>query len=194
MKRYLNAILILIALSQTVLADDKIAVRDLLKSRIDAVMGVLGRKDLDGEAKKDKISEIVQTIFDFSLMAKLALGRNCWSDLTEENKDRFTKLFTKRLKESYLRKIDLYTDEKVIYEEPLQVKKKLHISTSLISKDDKISVLYKLYNSHNDWKIYDIEVQDVSLIRSYRSQFSESLQSGTIEELMTDMEKMGSDQ
>ena len=194
MKRYLNAILILIVLSQTAIADDKTAVRDLLKSRIDAVMCVLEREDLDGEAKKDKISEIVQTIFDFSLMAKLALGKNYWSDLTEENKDRFTKLFTKRLKESYLRKIDLYTDEKVIYEEPLQVKKKLHISTSLISKDDKISVLYKLYNSHNDWKIYDIEIQDVSLIRSYRSQFSESLQSGTIEELMTDMEKMGSDQ
>ncbi len=194
MKRYLNAILILIALSQTVLADDKIAVRDLLKSRIDAVMCVLGRKDLDDEAKKDKISDIIQPIFDFSLMAKLSLGKNYWSGLTIENKDRFTALFTKLLKESYLRKIDLYSDEKVIYEEPLQVKKKIHIPTSLISKNDKISLLYKLYNSHNDWKIYDIEIQDVSLIRSYRSQFSESLQSGTIEELMTEMEKMGSDQ
>ena len=181
-------------LGQTVLAGDKYAVRDLVKSRIDAVMCVLERKDLDGDAKKDKISDIVQPIFDFSLMAKLALGRNYWSGLNIENKDRFTTLFTKLLKKAYLSKIDLYSDEKVIYEEPHQVAKKIHIPTSLISKDKKISVLYKLYQSQTDWKIYDIEIQDVSLIRSYRSQFSESLQNGTIEELMTEMEKMGSDQ
>ncbi|MBW1766611.1 MAG: ABC transporter substrate-binding protein [Deltaproteobacteria bacterium] len=194
MKRLLNAIIIMIALSQTAIADDKIAVRDFLKSKLDDVLLVLERKDLDDQTKKDTIVEIAQPIFDFSLMAKLTLGRKHWPGLSKENKDKFTELFTKLLKESFLRKMDLYTDEKLIYEEPLQVKKKIHIPTCLTSKDNKISILYKLHKSHNNWKIYDIEIQGVSIIRSYRSQFSESLQSGTIEELITKLEKIGSDQ
>ena len=192
MKIFLNAVLILIVFSQTVIADDKSDVRVLLKGKLDAVMTVLQKDDLDSQKKKDKVAEIVEPIFDFPLMSKLALGRTYWSGMTKENKDRFTKLFTKRLKESYLSKIDLYHDEKIIFESPLQVDKKIHIPTSLITKEKKITLLYKLYQSQNSWKIYDIEVQGVSVIRTYRSQFSESLQRGTIEELMTKLETMSS--
>ena len=193
MKYLLNAVLILTILSQTVLADDKGTVRDNLKNRLEAVMAVLEIKNLDSPAKQDRVAEIIEPIFDFSLMSKLALGRKHWSDLTKENRARFISLFTKRLKEAYLGKIDHYTDEKVILDEPLQIKKKIHIPTFLISKDKKISILYKFYKSRNNWKIYDIEVQGVSLIRTYRSQFSESLQSGTMEDLLVKLEKMGSE-
>ena len=192
MKKFLNAVLILIVLSQTALADDKSAVRDLLKSKLDAVITVIKSGGIDAQAKYDKTAEIVQTIFDFSLMAKLALGRKHWSDLTKENRDKFIKLFTKILKNSYLTKIDFYHDEKIVFEDPLEVKTKIHVPTYLISKDKKIAILYKFYQSHDNWKIYDVEIQGVSLIRSYRSQFSESLQSGTMEELMAKLEKMDS--
>ena len=50
-------------------------------------------------------------------------------------------------------------------------------------------MLYKFYNANNSWKIYDIEIQGVSIIRSYRSQFNEILQRGTIDDLLDKMEK-----
>jgi phospholipid transport system substrate-binding protein len=82
-----------------------------------------------------------------------------------------------------------YTDEKIIYEPPVEVKKKIHIPTSLISKGKKISMLYKLYPSNNTWKIYDVEIQGVSIIRSYRAQFNEILQNGTFDDLLQKMQK-----
>jgi phospholipid transport system substrate-binding protein len=83
----------------------------------------------------------------------------------------------------------LYTDEKVLFEPPAQVKKKVHIPTLLISKDRKTSILYKLYKPTDDWKVYDLEIQGVSIIRSYRSQFSETLKNGTIDDLLLKMER-----
>jgi phospholipid transport system substrate-binding protein len=194
MKKWMMKILFytafnLLLLSQAVTADDKRAAEEFLKSNLDAVFTVLQKKDLSQQARNKEVVEIVTPMFDFALMAKLSLGKKHWPGLTIEKKDRFTELFVKRLRRSYLNKLTTYTDEEIIYEPPVEVKKKIHIPTSLISKGKKISMLYKFYNSNNDWKIYDIEIQGVSIIRSYRSQFNEILQRGTMEDLFEKMEK-----
>ena len=183
------ALFSLVFLSQTVTADDKSAAEEFLKSNLNNVFTVLQKKDLSQQAKNSEVVEIVTPMFDFKLMAKLSLGKKYWSDLSLEQKKRFTELFIERLRRSYLDKLTAYTDEKIIYESPVAVKKKVHVSTLLISKGNKISMLYKLYPSSNSWKIYDVEIQGVSIIRSYRSQFKEILQKGTFDDLLKQMEK-----
>ena len=191
MRSLLYAVLSLLILSQTVIADDKSAAEEILKTKLEVVISVLQKKELEIEAKKKEIVEIVTPIFDFSLMAKLTLGRKFWPSLAQEKKERFTELFIKRLKESYLQKLTryAYTDEKIVYNAPIQVKKKIHIPTELISKDNKISMLYKLYKSKQNWKIYDIEIEGVSIITTYRSQFNQVLSSGTIDDLLIKLEE-----
>ena len=191
MKSVLYAALSLLILSQTVIADDKSAAEEILKTKLEVVISVLQKKQLEIEAKKKEIVEIVTPIFDFSLMAKLTLGRKFWPSLAKEKKERFTELFIKRLKESYLEKLTryTYTDEKIVYNAPIQIKKKIHIPTELISKDNKISMLYKLYKSKQNWKIYDIEIEGVSIITTYRSQFNQVLSSGTIDDLLIKLEE-----
>ena len=83
----------------------------------------------------------------------------------------------------------MYTDEKVLFEPPVQVKGKVQVPTQLVSKDRKTSILYKLYKSGENWKVYDLEIQGVSIIRSYRSQFAEILKTGTIDDLLLKMER-----
>lgn len=179
----------LLIVSQTVIADDKTAVKDLLKSKLDSVFEVLQTKNLEQEDKNKEIVAIVTPLFDFALMAKLSLGKKYWPGLTAEQKDRFTELFVERLRQSYLNKLTTYTDEQIIYEPPVEVDKKIHIPTNLISKGKTISMLYKLYPNNNSWKIYDVEIEGVSIIRSYRSQFNEILQKGTFSDLLKKMEK-----
>ena len=185
----LYAVFSLLILSQTVIADDKIAAQEFLKSKLDRVFEVLHQEDLGQQAKNKEIVETVSPMFDFPLMAKLSLGRKYWPDLSGDHKERFTELFVERLRQSYLNKLTTYTDEKIIYESPVAVKKKVHVPTLLISKGKKISMLYKLYSSNNTWKIYDVEIQGVSIIRSYRSQFKEILQNGTFDDLLQKMQK-----
>ena len=188
MKSLLIVFISLIFFYQSAAADDKSEVEILLKKNLDTVIHILQKKDLDQQAKNKEIVDIVTPMFDFELMARLSLGKRHWPGLPLDKKDRFTELFIKRLKASYLDNFTLYTDEKVFYEPFVQVKKKVHAPTYLITKDKKISILYKFYQTEKSWKIYDLEIQGVSIIRSYRSQFSSILQSGTVDDLLLKME------
>ena len=189
MKSLLYSVFILLVMTQTVGADDKDVAKELLESRIEAAIAALHKKDLDQQEKNKQVVEIVTPIFNFPLMAKLSLGRKYWPGLTKEKRQRFTELFTKRLKETYLGKLTLYTDQTVVYKTPVQVKRKIKIPTELVSKDNKISMLYKFHKSKHSWMIYDIEVQGVSIISTYRSQFDQVLSKGTIDELLLKLEK-----
>jgi len=176
-------------LSNTAIADDRNTVEKLLKGKLDAVLLVLHNQKLNHQAKKDEISTIIMPVFDFPLMAKLTLGRKHWPGMTKEQQAKFTELFISLLKESYLEKISLYTDERIVFQETVQVKRKVHIATDLISKDNKISMLYKFYKSKHGWRIYDIEIEGISLIVTYRSQFDQVLNEGTVDDLIIKLEK-----
>ena len=189
MKSLLYSVFILLVMTQTVGADDKDVAKELLESRIEAAIAALHKKDLDQQEKNKQVVEIVTPIFNFPLMAKLSLVRKYWPGLTKEKRQRFTELFTKRLKETYLGKLTLYTDQTVVYKTPVQVKRKIKIPTELVSKDNKISMLYKFHKSKHSWMIYDIEVQGVSIISTYPSQFDQVLSKGTIDELLLKLEK-----
>jgi len=189
LKSLLVVILSSLVLTQTAAAEDKRVAQELLKSKLEAVLAVLQKKECTQEQKDKIVIEIVEPIFDFSVMAKLTLGRKYWPGLTAEKKARFKELFTKRLKQNYLGKMTLYTNETIVYNEPVKVKKKIHIPTDLISKENKISMLYKFYKSKGNWKIYDIEIEGVSIISTYRSQFNQFLDKGTIDDLLQKLEK-----
>ncbi len=189
MRSLLCTVLILFITAQTGLTSDENEAQALLKIKLDAAMAVLQKKDLEQQKKNEQLVEIVTPMFDFHLMAKLSLGRKYWPGLSEEKKDEFTDLFVKRLRTSYLEKISLYTDEKVFFKTPVQDKRKVSIPTEIVSKNNRISMIYKMYKSKNDWKIYDVEIEGVSIISTYRSQFDQVLSKGTIDELLQRLEK-----
>ena len=188
-KTLLIAVISLVLFYQSAAADDQREVENLLKDNLDAVINVLQKKGLEQQEKNKEIVDIVTPMFDFELMARLSLGKKYWRGLSQNKKERFTELFIQRLKASYLHNFRLYTDEKILYEPTVQVKKKIHVPTYLVSKDKKISILYKFYRAEKNWKIYDFEIQGVSIIRSYRSQFSSILESGTVDDLLLKLEK-----
>lgn len=193
-KGILFAALFVSVFSQIAFADDRNAVKNLLQDRFDQLIAILKNRDNDDESKKGKIEDIIKPIFDFPLMSKLALGREPWTAMSKEDRKKFSVLFTKKLKQDYLSKILSYVDEDIIIEEPVQDGKKVSIPTFIVSKEKKISVLYKFYQSGSGWKIYDIEAEGISYIQSYRSQFTESLKEMTVQELMIKMENLISSQ
>jgi len=163
---------------------------DLLRYKWDAVISILQQKDIDPNVKEEKINKIVTPIFDFPLMAKLALGRTHWPKFTPPQREKFTRLFSELLKSSYLDKVSLYKDEKILFKPATQKKKNtISIPTELIHEDKKVAILYKLRKIDKRWKIYDVEIQGVSILLTYRSQFDEILRRGTVEELLSRLEK-----
>jgi phospholipid transport system substrate-binding protein len=190
LKSLLYVILSLLVLSQTAAADNKSAAEVFLKSKLEAVLAVLQQKELEQQTKTKKVIEIIDPMFDFPLMARLTL-KKYWAGLDQEKQERFIKLFKINLKDFYVDTLNLYTDEKIVYKASIQgrQKRKILIPTELISKGEIISIDYKLYQSKNNWKIYDVEIKGTSIIRTYQSQFYHDMQSGTIDDLLQKLEK-----
>jgi len=167
--------------------------KKLLQTKFEAVFAVLGNKNLDQQTKEKQISEIVSPVFDFPLMAKLSLGRKHWPKLTETQRGKFTELFTEKLKTFYLKKISLYEDQTVRFKKTLQGKKTTLVPVELVSKDKTIAMLYKFRKAGNRWKIYDVQIEGVSVLLTYRSQFNDILSRGTVDDLLAQMEKQSAD-
>lgn len=171
-------------------ADTGAEVREILMGKIDGVITLIRQKEMDKAVRDDKILELVDPVFDFKKMAKLTLGKRHWPGLSPEEKVEFSDLFVQFIQDSYLEKLDIYSDEVVVYEEALIVKKKIHIPVNLVSKVDSVSMLYKFYKSKElGWQIYDVELQGVSVIQTYRTQFHDVLKNGTIDELMDKLKR-----
>ncbi len=166
---------------------------EFLRYKWDAVVSILQNKDIDQKDKEKQISKIVIPMFDFSLMAKLALGRKHWPKFTPPQREKFTRLFTERLERSYSEKIEFYKDETVLFKPKVQKKKTIYIPSELRYQDKKVAMLYKLRKVAKRWKIYDVEIQGVSILLTYRSQFDEILSRGTVEDLLSRLEKPQND-
>ena len=161
----------------------------VLWTKWNAAVRVLQTKSLSAKTKARIVDMIVTPIFDFPLMAKLVLGRKHWPKFDEAQREKFTRLFTKRLKASYREKISLYTDEKATLKPLRRSKSTVIIPMEMISKDKKIEIIYKLRKLGKTWRIYDVEIQGVSILLTYRSQFDDVLRKESVEELLERLEK-----
>jgi phospholipid transport system substrate-binding protein len=189
MRRILCVAVVMLLISQVCWSDDRNAAKELLITNIESALSILQRKNLVQQEKNKQVIAIVEPLFDFNLMAKLAMGRKYWPELSEQNRKKFVDLFVARLKATYVDKLSFYTNERVIYGSPVQNGIKIRVPTKVISKTKNYSMLYKLYKSSKGYKIYDIEIEGVSLISTYRSQFNDILSKGTIDDLLLKLEK-----
>ena len=162
---------------------------ELLQAKWETIVKVLQAKDIDQKLKEKVIDKIVSPIFDFTLMGKLALGRTHWPKLTPPQRKKFAGLFAERLKASYRKKVTLYKDEKALFKPAVQKKSTIHIPMVLLSANKNITILYKLHKADKRWKVYDVEIEGVSIILTYRSQFDDTLSHGTVNDLISQLEK-----
>ena len=167
------------------MADDKEDLIKFMRDKIGQVLVVLRDKTIDKPTRNQKILDIADPIFDYARMAKSSLGKKYWSAMNKQQKADFVETFVKKLKGSYLEKLDLYTDEDVLVEKAVDVKKRIYIYSYLVSKGDRKEMIYKFYKSKEGWRVYDVEILGVSMVQTYRSQFDGLLKKGTVDDLLT---------
>ena len=183
----LKKLLLLPLLTVTFLfAIEEANIKTEMNTKIQDITTILQNKSLSLESKKAQIAPTVDTIFDYKTMAKISLGKK-WKTLSSSEQESFTQKFESKLKNSYFEKLELYTDQKVEVQELEKVKAtRIQLHTEIIGVDDTYEVIYKFYNVKNstDWRIYDVEITGVSIIQTYRKQFSEFLKTKSFNELL----------
>lgn len=166
---------------------------DRIRETVDKLLTILKDPQLKGESKKterrQKLKEVIGERFDFPEMAKRSLGSE-WRRRSPEEQKEFVRLFTELLEQAYLDKIESYNGEKVQYLKEREDKDNAEVATKIIdNKGQEFSVNYRLHNVNGDWKVYDVVIEDISLVSNYRSQFNRVLAKGSFEELLTRMKE-----
>ena len=144
-----------------------------LKQTIDKVIEIVSDPEMkkNPKLKREKLRETIGVRFNYTQMVMRSLAKN-YKDRTDKEREEFTDLFKKLLENSYASKIENYQNETINYlDEKIKGKYAL-VKTQIVRKDATIDVDYKLINEGGKWTVYDFVIEEVSLIRNYRSQFS----------------------
>jgi len=177
--------------SANALKQDEIQV--IMTKKIDNVLSILEQKSLPINKKGEQIIKIIDEVFDYELMARIALGKETWDTLNEQKQKEFTKIFETKLKNSYIEKLELYNDQKVkiLGLNPYK-NARLQLETELLGKEGTYKINYNFYNKSKDgeqWLIYDVDLVGVSIIQTYRQQFAGLLKEKTFDEMLVLLEK-----
>ena len=161
-------------------------IQKVTDTKVRQVLDILKDKTLSQKQKDAKNVRIIDDIFDFDIMSQISLGKR-WKTLTQNEKTRFSKAFEKKIKQSYLDKLRLYNNERVIIKDLEKIKSnRITLETQVIGLDDTYKVIYFFYKKRqsNQWYIYDVELVGVSIIQTYRKQFAEFLTTKTVKQLI----------
>lgn len=169
-----------------------------LRADVNKVLDVLkdpSRKaGLAKDIKNDKILPIYEDMFDDVELSKRALARN-WNNLSVPQRREFVKLFRQLLEKTYGDKILSYNDEKVVFDKETMLSEKIaEVQTRVITSSKEVPVSYRMILKNNVWKVYDVVIENISLVQNYRTQFNEILAKDTNEQLLDILRKKVKDQ
>lgn len=165
---------------------------DSMKATIDEVLRIIGEKELKQPGKADErrqqLEKVVGARFDYQEMSRRALGAH-WNTLSDQEKQEFVGLFRTLLTNSYADKIETYSGEGVHYLNERTEKDYAEVRTKVLSGKTEIPLDYRLINKAEDWRVYDVVVDGVSLVNNYRGQFTKILRSSSYSDLVDQLRK-----
>jgi phospholipid transport system substrate-binding protein len=166
---------------------------DQVRQTTDKLVAIIKDPQLKGESKKnerrDKLKELIYQRFDFTEMAKRSLGSE-WPRRSPEEQKEFVKLFTGLLERAYLDQLESYSGEKIQYLKEREDDNYAQVETKIIDKKgQEFSVNYRLHNRNGDWKVYDVVIEEISLVNNYRAQFKRALAKSPYENLVNRMKE-----
>jgi len=131
------------------------------------------------------VRKIANEIFDFTEIAKRSLAQH-WQPLSESQRNEFVGLFADLLERSYIAKIETYGGEKIQYTAERMDGDYATVSTKIVTKNGtEVPVDYRMVKRADHWLVYDVSIEGVSLVSSYRTQFNKIIQTSSYNELIT---------
>jgi phospholipid transport system substrate-binding protein len=161
---------------------------DQLKATIDRILAVVQdpalRQPGKADERRQKIRAIADEVFDWQETGKRALARH-WEGRSPQEREEFSKLFADLLERSYVGKIEGYSGEKILYEKETVDGDRAEVRTKLVTKaGTQIPIDYQMQKAGDRWRVYDVKIENVSLVLNYRSQFNRIIQQSGYPELV----------
>lgn len=192
MKRHIAVlnIIILLLFSLPVYAGTPL---ETVKANVNKVLEVLRDPKLKAasakEIKKKELMPIYERMFNAVELSKRTLAKN-WNSMNAAQRQEFVQLFRQVLEKAYIDKILAYTNEKIVFDRETMVSaSQAEVQTRIVTSSKEIPISYRVILKGSDWKVYDVVIENVSLVLNYRTQFNDILAKNTIEQLLEILRK-----
>jgi phospholipid transport system substrate-binding protein len=187
-KRFIGLILIFTVLLVIPLQGYAATPKETVETGVNNLLKTLGDPAFKAKAKDEQIAAIgtqIETIFDFTELSKRTLGRE-WKKMSAEQQKEFVGLFKQLLQGVYADRLLAYSDQKVIFDKETMLKKgRAEVQSYLQTSDgNKIPLFYRLTDKSGSWKVYDVVIEGVSMVKNYRTQFKQILAKGSHDKLL----------
>ena len=141
----------------------------------------------DDKFLEEKMNELVIPRFDIVLMSKIALGKSTWTSISDNQKNRFVEAFKSLMVRTYMKSLTVFDGEKIKFL-PYVTGKRLDVAkvkSIYVMNDGDLPVNYRLKkNDNGDWKVFDIIIDGISLLKNYRTDFQNHVKNNGIESLI----------
>ena len=147
-------------------------------------------KALQKDGKLTEISKIINDVFDYQELSRRTLGRE-WKKFKPDQQKEFVSLFEELLENIYADRILAYTNEKITFGKETELKKgRVEVESYIITKDNKkVPLFYRMTDKSGQWRVYDVVIEGVSMVKNYRGQFREILSKKKPEDLLQTLRK-----
>ena len=159
---------------------------DQLRQRVDEVVRVLDDPSIKGKPaqRRAAVRKISEEIFDYPDTARRALGPH-WTARTPEEQREFVQLFADLLDRAYFSKIDRYQGEKVRYGAETINGNEAIVKTMIVTRaGSEVPIDYRMHLAGGRWLVYDVNIEGVSLVSNYRTQFNKIVQTESYQTLV----------
>jgi phospholipid transport system substrate-binding protein len=166
---------------------------DAVQANVNKVLEVLRDPKLKAasakEIEKEKLRLIYERMFDDVELSKRTLARH-WNSLNVAQRKEFVLLFRQVLEKAYIDKILAYTDEKIVFDRETMVSgTQAEVQTRIVTTSKEIPIFYRVILKDGAWKVYDVVIENVSLVLNYRTQFNDILAKNKPEQLLEILRK-----
>ena len=141
----------------------------------------------DDKFLEEKMNELVIPKFDIVLMSKIALGKSTWTSISEDQKNRFVEAFRSLMVRTYMKSLTVFDGEKIKFLPYVTGKRSdvAKVKSIYVMSDGDLPVNYRLKkNDNGDWKVFDIIIDGISLLKNYRTDFQNHVKNYGIESLI----------
>ncbi len=158
------------------------------QSFVNEALKILADKQNPTAQRQRQLREVIEPHFDFTEMARQALGPH-WRSLSPNQRKDFSDVFKGFMESAYLSKIGEYSGQKVEFVRQSQMGDGYAQVASNIVQPGKASipVNYMLERKDGGWKVYDVTVDNISIIQNYRNQFNRVINENGFDKLMADL-------
>jgi phospholipid transport system substrate-binding protein len=164
---------------------------DQLRTYTDQVLKILQNPSMTLPDRREAVRHLAEEVFDVTETAKRALGQH-WQQRTPAEQDEFVKLFANLLEQTYIARIDEFGGEKLTYVSEQIDGDRAIVRAKITTKNGTdVPVESRVLLKGNRWLIYDILIENLSLISNYRAQFDRVIRTASYDELVKRLKTKG---